>query len=217
MCSTNTCGGSITWSSTETSLVSAGSTTRRLPPEDQPARGYAGAGGDEDMLDVVDLVARRAPDLADGFGDAVHPVDVRLAEQSAARVDRQLASERQAFDRCPLLRLAPGAEAQLLQLHEHERREVVVQERGGDVGGREPGGAPEARADNAHLGQAGEVVAVVARHRLAVERRALRGRGDDGRRLPEIARALGRRHDEGHAAVALLAAVEEPQHGFDDP
>ena len=46
----------------------------------------------------------------------------------------QLAAERQALDRREVLRLAAAAEAELLELHEHERREVVVEERGRDVG-----------------------------------------------------------------------------------
>src|SRR5438874_2258833 len=46
--------------------------------QDQAARRYPGAGGDEDVLDVGHLVDARAADLADAFGDPVHPVDVRL-------------------------------------------------------------------------------------------------------------------------------------------
>ena len=43
-----------------------------------------------------------------------------------------------------------------------------------------PGVAPQPFGDDAHLGQAGEVVAVVRGHHLRVERRALR-RGRDHR------------------------------------
>ncbi len=77
--------------------------------------------------------------------------------------------------------------------------------------------APELFGDHAHLRQAGDVVAVVARHHLAVGGRALRGGGDHRRRLAKIARALGAGDDERDAAVALLAAVEQPQHRLDDP
>src|ERR1700744_1730366 len=61
--------------------------------ENQPAGRHPGARGDEHMLDVVDLVVRRAANLAHPFGDAVHAVDVCLAEQSAVGVDRQLAAQ----------------------------------------------------------------------------------------------------------------------------
>jgi hypothetical protein len=47
---------------------------------DQTARRYAGARGDQSVLDVRDLVAGCAANLADDFGDAVHAVEVRLAE-----------------------------------------------------------------------------------------------------------------------------------------
>ena len=77
--------------------------------------------------------------------------------------------------------------------------------------------APQLLGDDAHLRQAGDVVAVVAGHQLAVVGRALRRRGDHRRRLAQVARALGRGHDERDAAVALLAAVEQPQHRLDDP
>ena len=45
------------------------------------------------MLDVVDLVDARAADLTHRLGDAVHAVDVRLAELAAVRVQRQLTAE----------------------------------------------------------------------------------------------------------------------------
>src|SRR5687767_9543254 len=44
--------------------------------EDEGAGGDAGAGGDEHVLDVVDLVDRGAPHLADALRDPVHAVDV---------------------------------------------------------------------------------------------------------------------------------------------
>src|SRR6478672_4026601 len=85
--------------------------------EDEARGGDAGAGGDEDVLGVGDLVDRRAADLADRLGDAVHAVDVGLAEltavgvqgQPAADLDRAVGDERGG--------LAPAAEAELLELH----------------------------------------------------------------------------------------------------
>src|SRR5271163_4307846 len=57
--------------------------------EDESAGRNPGAGRDKNVFDVVDLVVRRAADLAHPLGDAVHAVDVRLAQQSAVGVDRQ--------------------------------------------------------------------------------------------------------------------------------
>src|SRR5439155_18977916 len=95
--------------------------------EDQAAGGDAGARGDQDRAVAGDLVDRGAADLADRLGDAVHAVDVGLAELTPVRVDRQAAAQldRAAGDEVPGL-TAP-AEAQLLQLDEHVRGEVVVQ------------------------------------------------------------------------------------------
>ena len=63
----------------------------RTPPsgaEDQPAGRDAGAGGDQHVRDVGELVDRRAAQLADRLGDAVHAVDVGLAELAAVGVER---------------------------------------------------------------------------------------------------------------------------------
>src|SRR5207248_6836783 len=98
--------------------------------EDEAAGGDAGARGDQHRAVAGDLVDRGAADLADRLGDAVHAVDVSLAELTPVRVDRQAAAQldRAAGDEVPGL-TAP-AEAQLLQLDEHVRGEVVVQHGG---------------------------------------------------------------------------------------
>ena len=83
-----------------------------------------------------DLVHRRAAHLAHALGDAVHPVDVRLAELTAVGVDRQAAAELDVAVLDEVLRLAAPAEPELLELRERERREVVVDDRGLDVGRR---------------------------------------------------------------------------------
>ena len=169
------------------------------------------------MFNVVDLVVRGATHLADTLGDAVHAVDVGLTEQSAVRVDRQFPAEREPFDRREVLRLAAPTEAELLQLGEDERCEVVVEERGLDIGRFETRVAPELFGDHAHLRQTGDVVAVVARHHLALGGRALHRSGDHGRRLAKVACPLGAGDDQCDAAVTLLAAVEQAQHRLDDP
>src|SRR5437588_250047 len=89
--------------------------------EDQAAGRHAGAGGDQHVVHAGDLVDRSAADLAHGLGDAVHAVDVRLAELSAVRVERQPAVQldRAVGDEVP--GLAARAEAQLLELDQDER------------------------------------------------------------------------------------------------
>ena len=121
----------------------------------------------------VGLVGGRAADQAHALGDAVHAVDVGLAELAAVGVDREAAAELDVAVADEVLRLAAPAEAELLELRQHERREVVVDDRGLHVVGPEAGGVPELARDQAHLGEAADRVAVVARHHLLVGRRAL--------------------------------------------
>src|SRR5690349_7027477 len=102
--------------------------------QDQAAGGDAGARGDQDRAVAGDLVDRGAADLADRFGDAVHAVDVGLAELAAVRVDRQAAAQLDGVAGDEVPGLAAPAEAELLQLDEHVRGEVVVQDGGPDVG-----------------------------------------------------------------------------------
>src|SRR5690348_14036166 len=115
--------------------------------EDERAGWNARAGGDEHVLDSVDLVHRRAPHLTHSFGDAVHAVDVRLAQLAPVRVDREPAAELDVAVAEELLGLAPPAEAELLELQQHQRREVVVDHRRLDVVGTEPGRVPELAGD----------------------------------------------------------------------
>src|SRR5690348_6423555 len=131
--------------------------------DDEAAGGDAGAGGDQHVLDVGDLVVRRAADLAHGLGDAVHAVDVRLAELAAVGVEGEAATQLDVAAGHEVLGLTPTAEAELLQLHEHERREVVVDDGRLDVGRAEARLLPQLPAHETHLGQ--------ARHLRSEERR----------------------------------------------
>ncbi len=115
-----------------------------------------------------------------------------------------------------VLRLALAAEAELLELAQHERGEVVIENRGLDVVGTDAGLLVELAGDQAHLGDPGDRVPVVGRHHLLVLARALRGADDDRRRLLQVPGPLQGRHDQGLASVALLAAVEQVQR-LDDP
>jgi hypothetical protein len=82
-------------------------------------------------------------------------VDVSLAELAAMRVQRQPPSDldRAARDEVPCL--AARAKAELLQLHQHIRREMVIQDRGPDVVGTRAGLPPQLPRDHAHLRQPG--------------------------------------------------------------
>ncbi len=162
------------------------------------------------------LVDRGAADLAHPLGDAVHAVQVGLAELAAVRVERQLAVQLQVSVRDEMACLAPAAEAQLLQLDEHERREMVVEHGDVHIGRPDARLLPQAARHHTHLGQAGQVVAVVAGHRELVGAAALRRGFDDRGFLRQGAGAFGGGDDERDAAVALLAAVEEPE-WFGDP
>src|SRR6202043_3727533 len=80
--------------------------------QDQAAGGDAGAGGDQDGGVAGDLVDGGTADLADRLGDAVHAVDVGLAQLAAVRVDRKAAAQ---FDRAvgdEIAGRAAGAEAE---------------------------------------------------------------------------------------------------------
>src|SRR5215472_19184318 len=95
--------------------------------EYQAAGRHPGAGGDQHRAVAAHLVDRGAADLADGLGDAVHAVDVRLAQLAAVRVEGQDPTQLDgpAGDEVP--GLAARAETQLLQLQQNIRREVVVE------------------------------------------------------------------------------------------
>ena len=91
------------------------------------------------MLYVLHLVDRRTPQLTHTFGDAVHPVDVRLAELAAVRVDRQPAADLDGTAGDEVLGVALAAETEFLELDQRERREVVVEDGRLDVGRSQPG------------------------------------------------------------------------------
>src|SRR5262249_16126216 len=149
--------------------------------EDQRAGRPAGAGSHAHVLDPVDQLHRRGGDLADGVGDAVHAVDVCLAQLAAVHVDRKPATELDVAVPEELLGLAARTEPELLELREHQRREVVVDDRGLDVVGAQTSRVPQLTSGEAHLGQPRDRVPVVARHHVLLVAGAL-GRGVDDRR-----------------------------------
>ena len=124
--------------------------------------------------------------------DVVQAVDVGLAEEAAVGVDRQRAVEVDVAVGDEVLRLAPLAEAERLELVEDDRAEVLVEHRHVDVVGPEPRSLPELAAEELRFGEHREIgVVVVVHHAPVAEMRV--GRGLDAhRRLRKVA-AHGRR------------------------
>ena len=89
------------------------------------------------MLGVGDLIRGGAAHLPHTFQDVVHAVDVSLAEQSAIGVHGRLAADLDVAVLDEVARFAPTAEAERLELQEHDGREVLVDHRDIDVVGRE--------------------------------------------------------------------------------
>src|SRR3954464_4270695 len=154
-----------------------------IDAEHQRACGHAGAAGHENVLGIVDLVDRGAPHRPGAFGDAVHSMQICLAELAAVRVDGQPAAELDRAVGDEVLRLARIAEAELLQLRQDERCEVVVEHCRSDIGGSQPGRLPDLPRARAHLRQSDDRVAEERPHHLLVVRHALRRCLNDDRRL----------------------------------
>src|SRR5690606_5165852 len=125
------------------------------------AGGDSGARRDEHVPYGVGLVDGGATDQPDALGDAVHAVDVGLAELAAVGVDRQPAPHLQVAVGDEVAGLSPGAEAQLLQLRQHQRGEVVVQDGRVHVVRAQPALRVELPGDQAHLRDAGDLRPVV--------------------------------------------------------
>src|SRR5699024_10689437 len=97
-----------------------------LSAEDQRACRHSGAGADEGVVDVGGLVGGTTPDLAHSLGDAVHSVDVCLAELSSVCIQRSRRVHLAEAVGQQIGGFAGTAEAELLELSENERGEVVV-------------------------------------------------------------------------------------------
>src|SRR5262249_703307 len=116
-----------------------------LPPEDERAHVLdARAAGDEADLGVLHLITRCAPDLPHGFRNRLKTRDRRCWEVAATRVDGKLAVR--PFDTAALnegTALALFAEAVVLDRHEHERCEVLIELRHVHLRGADAGHLPE--------------------------------------------------------------------------
>src|SRR5262249_42592031 len=95
---------------------------------------HPGPRGDEHMFDVGHRIYRGAAQLPHPFGDAVHAMDVGLTELAAVRVDGKPTAHLDSATGDEVLGLTLAAEAQLLQLNQGERGEVVVEHGGLNVG-----------------------------------------------------------------------------------
>ena len=95
--------------------------THTLAAGRNSAGGDAGTGSDQDGAVAGDLVDSRAADLADRLGDAVHAVNVRLAQLAAVRVEREPAAELNGTAGEKRPGLAALAKTQLFELHQDVR------------------------------------------------------------------------------------------------
>ena len=167
---------------------SGGAATQPSTPRISPLVGTPVPAVTRACANVGHLVDRGSPDLAHTLGDAVHAVQVGLAQLAPVGVDGQPATDLDVAVAHEVLGLALAAEAELLELVEDVRGEVVVEDRGLDVGRGEARGLPELTGHRGHLAQAGQVVVVVRGHHLLAGAGPL-GRGlDDHRRRREVAR-----------------------------
>src|ERR1700730_15342254 len=111
--------------------------TSAVGAQDQGARRHPGPRGHEDMIGVRNLVDGATANLPNAFGDAVHPVQIGLAELPAVGVDGQSSAHPDLAGADEVLGLAPAAEPELLELRKDERGEVVVDHGRPDVVGPE--------------------------------------------------------------------------------
>ena len=112
-----------------------------------------------------------ASDLADGLGDEVEPVEIRLAHAAARRVGRKAAADLEPTVVGERSGLAPSAEAVALQRQEDQRAERVVQLGDIDLGRTDVGQAPQLAG--ARPGRPLErIVAEEVRHGLVLTRQS---------------------------------------------
>ena len=104
------------------------------------------------MLDL-DLVNRTSTKLAHTFGDAVHAVDVGLAQLATMGVEGEPAANLDGAAGDEILGLSPAAESQFLELNQRERGEVVVEDRGLNIPRPQLSLRPELLAHQAHFRQ----------------------------------------------------------------
>src|SRR4029077_4219414 len=185
------------WSISAPARMSIGSTTLRaardgrgsvraedasVRAEDKAAGRHPGPGGDQDRAVAAHLIDRDAADLANGLGDEVHAVDVRLAQLAAVRIEGQdpVQLDGPAGDELP--GLAARAETQLLQLQQNIRREVGVQNGGPHFLRADPRLPPQLTCHHPHLQQP-QLIAVIASHRELAGAAALGGGADHDRAL----------------------------------
>jgi len=128
-------------------------TLDRKLAQDQARRRHARARGDEHMLDIRHRVHRRPAQLPNPLGDAVHAVDVGLAELTAVGVDGQPPAHLDRAVGNEVLGFTATAESQLLQLNQRERGEVVVQNGSLNVVRRKTRLRPQLLTNQAHLGR----------------------------------------------------------------
>src|SRR5438045_6005953 len=111
--------------------------------QDEPTRRHARSTSYEHVRDVRDLVHGGAAHLAHSLRDAVHAVQVRLAELTAMCIGGKAPLHLEVAIADEILRLTTSAETELFELRQHERREVVVDDGDRDVVGTQSRAFPE--------------------------------------------------------------------------
>src|SRR5207247_1276778 len=194
--------------------ASAGGAARSSAEDDGAGR-VGVAAGHEGELAVLHLRCRGAADLPHRLDRVVEAVDEGLGELAAVGVAREPPvgpGEAPALDERPAL--SGRREAVILERHDDERREEVVE--AGDVDAPGPdarhapepaGGARSAVVASLALVEAGEPDVVPARRHRAGQ--------DVGGRLAEIAGALGRGDEQRDGAVGLEAGQSSRRSGSD--
>src|SRR5690606_39380188 len=119
--------------------------------QNQAAGWHAGAGGNQYVFYIVYLVHRAAAHLAHAFGDAVHAVDVGLAQLPAMGIDRQPPAPCMVPGTDEFLGAAPIAEAELFQLRHDKGREMVIDDGSLDRIRTQAGLAIDLPGHHAHL------------------------------------------------------------------
>src|SRR4051812_18463175 len=159
-----------------------------LPEEDGASRCVAGSGYREAQVDasaVTDLTCRFAADLPNRFDDVPEAMDVRLAQVSAAGVDRQPAvGPLDVAIGHEVIELTRFAEAHLGDRHQHRPGEVLVELGNGDVVRTDAGARPQ-HATHVPV-MRGRKVPFIERARPVPMLEAVRAGDDRNRWLPKV-------------------------------
>ena len=172
------------------------------------------------MFDVLDLVDRRTANLAHGFGSAVQPVNIRLADQTTVCIHRQGSVELAVAIANEIHAFALAAETPGFEMLQQDRREMVVELGDLDVAeGVRPDCSKSCRGHALGGHHLGEVALVEVRDRIDREGHVLGARDlmRTGGWL-QVARPLearsarrpGRRRSPGSSRASAEDRLDDP-------